>query len=112
MQLNYFQEKRKLTFRQLYNCDFPMQDLTIKTQIKKTNQEKFNNQWAMQNANINTLSKVNRLAIWFPKKMQKLREIAIPGFNIGEYQGIDGNYQWECSVCSTKFNSRLSDGKI
>jgi rubrerythrin len=112
MMLAATQEKRKATFIERYGCEFPMQSSACIDNIKQTNLEKYGTEWANQNTIIHEHAVENRRQNWFPDKMKKLNSVVTPLFDINSYYGIDTYHKWQCSVCSTQFDSNLSDGRI
>jgi len=82
-------EKTKITNLSRYGGITPMSDPAIAKKSSKTKRNKF-----------------------ILQKIEKLKNVVLPNFNLSEFAGCDETYSWTCAKCGNEFDDNLADGHV
>lgn len=112
MQSEVCKGKREITCLSRYGVKSVLQSTAIRDKGTATNTGRYGVEHPMQSTPIQLKSKKNRLENWLPLKLEQIKPVVTPAFNLSDYTNIDARYLWKCAHCGSAFESTLSDGKI
>lgn len=112
MQSDLCKSKREITCISRYGVKSVLQSPTVRDKGVATNTDRYGVEHPMQSTPIKLKSKKNRLESWLALKLDRIKPVVTPAFDVADYTDIDAKYPWKCACCGSTFESTLSDGKI
>lgn len=107
-------EKKKNTLLKNYEVENPSQSIEIQDKKRKTSLKKYGHtHWLKSKKKQTQFSKI-LLTNHSIRKIEKLKHIVTPMFDLNEYTGVNhqNKYNWQCVICEYPFTDHLDDGRI